>query len=70
METTNNGKLFSKAQRKRLREAGYSKSLISWWDNRKGSPRPETAVKVSEITGVSVRTLLGIPIQKGEDGAA
>lgn len=70
METKMANKLFTKGQRKRLLDAGFSKSMVSWWDNRKGRPRPEKAVKISDITGVPVRTLLGIPIAKPEDKKA
>jgi hypothetical protein len=60
--------IFTKAQKKRLYDAGYSRGQVSEWDRKKCRPRPERAVDVSLITGVPVRTLLGIPIIKSSRG--
>jgi len=60
--------IFTKTQKKRLYDAGYSRGQVSEWDRKKCRPRPERAVVVSTITGVPVRTLLGIPITKPAKG--
>ena len=58
------GRIFTKGQKKKLYEAGYKRQSVSYWDRGVNHPRPKVAVDVSRITGVSVRTLLGIPLEK------
>ena len=58
------GRIFTKGQRKKLYDAGYSRQLVSRWCRGTVSPRPKKAVEISKLTGVSVRTLLGIPLEK------
>jgi hypothetical protein len=61
--------IFTKAQKKQLYDAGYSRGQVSEWDRLKCRPRPERAVRVAKLTGVSVRRLLGIPLEKEGDAA-